>query len=51
MKKRKRYLLTFQSNLTDSKKSVIMFVTPIEMRKTIKDYIENCYSILHISNI
>lgn len=51
MKKRKRYLLTFQSNLTDSKRSVILFVTPLDMRKTIKEYIENYYSILHISNI
>jgi hypothetical protein len=51
MKRRKRYLLTYQSNLSDSKDSVILFVTPLEMRDIIKDYIECQYSIVHISNI
>lgn len=51
MQRRKRYLLTFQSNFTDKIENVILFVTPLEMREIIKEYIGNSFSILHISNI
>lgn len=51
MQRRKRYLFTIQSNLTNIVKSLILFVTPLDMREIIKEYIENCFSILHISSV
>lgn len=49
--RRKRYLMTVGNSRANCQKSFYLFVTPFELRQIIKEYIENNFVIIHISNI
>lgn len=49
--RRKRYLMTVGNSQSSYQKSFYLFVTPFELRQIIKEYIENNFVIIHISNI
>lgn len=49
--KRKRYLITVGNSQASYQKSFYLFVTSFELREIIKEYLNNNFTILHISNI
>lgn len=49
--KRKRYLITIGNPQASYQKSFYLFVTSFELREIIKEYLDNNFTILHISNI
>ncbi len=49
--RRKRYLVTLGNSQASYQKSFYLFVTSFELREIIKEYLDNNFTILHISNI
>lgn len=49
--KRKRYLITVGNSQASYQKSFYLFVTSFELREIIKEYLDNNFTILHISNV
>ena len=49
--RRKRYLITVGNSQASYQQSFYLFVTSFELREIIKEYLDNNFTILHISNI
>lgn len=49
--RRKRYLITVGNSQASYQKSFYLFVTSFELREIIKEYLDNNFTILHISNV